>query len=241
MINRKRVLAVIPARGGSKRLPRKNMLDLTGKPLIAWSIESALESQYIDRVVVSTDDDEIAAISRQYGADVPFMRPSELALDETTSIDTVLHTIKTLESLGNKYDIMILLQPTSPLRKVSDIDNSISQLDSSGDKSVVSVCEAEHSPLWANMLPEDHSMNSFISDEVINCRSQDLPVYYRLNGALYVVCINTLLTMRKPTLLLKENCSAYIMPQERSIDIDTKLDLLYARFYINNASQKSSY
>jgi len=232
------LLAIIPARSGSKRLPRKNILDLAGKPLIAWTIEAALESIYIDRVVVSTDNDEVASISKKYGADVPFMRPAELALDETTSIDTVLHTIKALESLGDKYDVMILLQPTSPLREVSDIDNCIFQFDKRGDKSVVSVCETAHSPLWANTLPEDHSMDDFLSDEVNNCRSQDFPVYYRLNGALYVVCIKTLLTMRKPTLLLKENCSAYIMPQERSIDVDTKLDLLYASSYINNSSLK---
>ncbi len=238
MIGNKRLLAIIPARGGSKRLPRKNILDLAGKPLIAWTIEAALKSMYIDRVVVSTDNDEIASISKKHGADVPFMRPAEMALDETTSIDTVLHTINTLESLGDKYDVMILLQPTSPLREVSDIDNSIFQLYERGDKSVVSVCEVEHSPLWANTLPEDHSMDDFLSDEVINRRSQDFPVYYRLNGALYVVCIKILLTMREPTLLLKESCSAYIMPKERSIDVDTKLDLLYARFYINNSLLK---
>jgi len=232
MINRKRVLAVIPARGGSKRLPRKNVLDLAGKPLIAWSIESALESQYIDRVVVSTDDDEVATISTKYGADVPFMRPAELALDETKSIDTVLHTINTLESLGDKYEVMILLQPTSPLREVSDIDNSIFQLDRRGDKSVVSVCEAEHSPLWANTLPEDHSMDDFLSDEVINCRSQDLPVYYRLNGAIYVMSITSMMSMPQPSFFSKEGCSAFVMPTERSIDIDTQLELLYAEVYI---------
>ena len=122
MIGNKRLLAIIPARGGSKRLPRKNILDLAGKPLIAWTIEAALKSMYIDRVVVSTDNDEIASISKKHGADVPFMRPAEMALDETTSIDTVLHTINTLESLGDKCDVTSYCT-TSSLREVSTFDN----------------------------------------------------------------------------------------------------------------------
>ncbi|MBC8555357.1 MAG: acylneuraminate cytidylyltransferase family protein, partial [Candidatus Brocadiales bacterium] len=147
MINNKRILAIIPARGGSKRLPRKNILDLAGKPPIAWSIEAALGSKYIDRVIVSTDDEEIAGISRKYGADVPFMRPNKLATDESSSVDVVLHVINTLKEKGRESEYIMLLQPTSPLRTMENIDEAVELLQSSSSDAVISVCEAEHSPL----------------------------------------------------------------------------------------------
>jgi len=235
VINNKRILAVIPARGGSKRLPRKNVLNFAGKPLIAWSIEAALQSKYIDRVVVSTDDNEIAKVSKQYGADVPFMRPPELARDAATSIDTVLDAIRQLENMGDVYHYVLLLQPTSPLRGVKDIDGAVLQLDSRIDSAVVSVCESEHSPAWSNTLPEDRSMVGFISEDLVNIRSQDLPNYYRLNGAVYISSIDVLTSMSSPSFLQQDKVSAFVMPQERSIDIDSIQDFRLAQITLDPA------
>ena len=223
MIGDKRLLAVIPARGGSKRLPRKNILDLAGKPLIAWTIEAALGSKYIDRVVVSTDDGEIADISKQFGADVPFIRPIELASDEATSIDVVLHSLKELEMQKDHYDFIVLLQPTSPLRTTEHIDKAIEQLIERDDDAVISVCKAEHHPLWCNELGDDKDMSGFLREEIVNKRSQELPDYYRLNGAIYLCDVERLKS--KMTFFLNEKISAYIMKQDVSVDIDMRSDL----------------
>jgi len=216
------MLAIIPARGGSKRLPRKNVLELAGKPLIAWTIEAALNSKYIDRVIVSTDDDEIASISKQYGADVPFMRPLELATDETASIDVVLHVLDQLKG----YNDIILLQPTSPLRSSQDIDESIEIFKVSNSNAVISVCKAEHSPLWCNVISKDNSLISFLDHTILNKRSRDLEEYYCLNGAIYICNIEEL--KREKTFFLSSKCRAYKMSRENSIDIDAKIDFLFA-------------
>lgn len=227
------MLAIIPARGGSKRVPRKNALNLAGKPLIAWTIETSSHSNYIDRTIVSTDDDEIASISEQYGADVPFLRPNELASDEASSVDVVLHSIHKIAAEGEQYDYVILLQPTSPLRNVEDVDGALEQLIRNDDDCVISVCEAEHSPLWANTLPKSQSMIGFLSKETINIRSQDLPTFYRLNGAIYIISVSVLLGLKKPSFFLDKNVSAYLMPPARSIDIDSNLDFMMAEFFLD--------
>jgi len=232
MIDNKRILAVIPARGGSKRLPRKNVLNLSGKPLISWTIEAALGSKYIDRVVVSTDDDEIASISKKHGADVPFIRPDELATDKATSINVVLHLLKQLEVNGEYYDFIMLLQPTSPLRTIQNIDESVELLMSSNSDAVISVCEAEHSPLWCNTIPEDGDLSNFINKSIVNKRSQDLDKYYRLNGAIYLCDIRRL--KEEKTFFQNSNCHAYKMEQEQSVDIDNKVDLLLAEMLIGD-------
>ena len=177
----KTFLAIIPARGGSKRLPRKNILDLCGKPLISWSIEAALKSKYISKVVVSSDDEEILNISSNFGADI-IKRPYELANDTATTFDTVKHTIDNFEN----YDYIVLLQPTSPLRNENQIDEAIELLEEKQADAIVSVCEMDHSPLWSNILPEDGNMRGFLREEILNKRSQDLEKYYRLNGAIYI-------------------------------------------------------
>ena len=245
MINDQRILAVIPARGGSKRLPRKNVLNLAGKPLIAWSIEAALQSKYIDRVVVSTDDNEIANVSKQHGADVPFLRPEQLATDEATSMDAVLHVIEKLEDSGEVYDYIMLLQPTSPLRNVADIDGAINQLFERKHNSIISVCEAEHSPLWTNTLPKNMSMANFLPKEILNARSQDLEKYYKLNGAIYITKVSSIVNAETPTFFLSEKASAYLMPMERSVDIDGVMDFYMARILIeemnsNDVSRKTN-
>ena len=157
----KTFLAIIPARGGSKRLPRKNILDLCGKPLISWSIEAALKSKYISKVVVSSDDEEILNISSNFGADI-IKRPYELANDTATTFDTVKHTIDNFEN----YDYIVLLQPTSPLRNENQIDEAIELLEEKQADAIVSVCEMDHSPLWSNTLPKDGNMRGFLREEI---------------------------------------------------------------------------
>lgn len=224
MIENKKVLALIPARGGSKRLPRKNVLDLAGKPLIAWTIEAAKKSKYIDRVVVSTDDEEIAAISKTFGADVPFMRPYSLASDTATSNDVILHAINELDE---PYDLIIILQPTSPLRNHTHIDESLELLLEKQGEGVVSVTPCEHSPLWSNTLPEDGNMDGFF-DKLFHKRSQDLPCYYRLNGAIYCFTIESL--MANKGISYNDRVYSYLLPIEYSVDIDTKFDFEFANY-----------
>ena len=226
MINNKKILAVITARAGSKRLPNKNILNLAGKPLIAWTIDEAKKSKYIDELIVSTDSKKIAEISKYYGAEVPFMRPLELAIDTADSISVLKHSI---EFFKNKFDYILLLQPTSPLRTVEDIDKAIITLNNK-TKAVVSVCETEHSPLWSNTLPEDLSMKNFIRSEVKNKRSQDLPKYYRLNGAIYIAETKY---FYKNNGFLGDKTKAYIMPQQNSVDIDTELDFRFCEILLN--------
>ncbi len=224
MYKNKTFLAIIPARGGSKRLPRKNVLDLNGKPLIAYSIEAGLKSKYIDRVVVTSDDEEILAISQKYGA-LTIKRPDELASDIATSFDAIKHTIENTK----KYDYVILLQPTSPLRNEKHINEAIELLEDKNADAVVSVCEMDHSPLWSNTLDDSLSMKGFLKDEVLNKRSQDLEKYFRLNGAIYIC--NTDKLLEEESFFLKENIFAYIMNRETSIDIDEEIDFKIAEVY----------
>ena len=218
----KTFLAIIPARGGSKRLPRKNILDLCGKPLISWSIEAALKSKYISKVVVSSDDEEILNISSNFGADI-IKRPYELANDTATTFDAIKHTINNLE----KYDYIVLLQPTSPLRNEKHIDEAIELLEEKQADGIVSVCEMDHSPLWSNTLPEDGNMRGFLREEILNKRSQDLEKYYRLNGAVYICKTDKLLENK--SFFLKDNIFAYIMDRKSSIDIDEEIDFLFVQ------------
>ena len=224
MYKGKNILGLIPARGGSKGLPRKNIKPLSGKPLIAWTIEQALASKYLDRVVVSTDDKEIAEISKEYGAEVPFIRPKELAEDNAKGIDVVLHAIDWLKENDKRkqYDLIMLLQPTSPLRRSEDTDKAIELLFLREAKAIVSVCEVDHHPLWANTLPEDGCMKDFIRIDIMNKNRQELPVFYRLNGAIYLAYCNYLKEQKS---FFGKETFAYIMPKERSIDVDNKLDL----------------
>lgn len=219
----KTFLAIIPARGGSKRLPRKNILDLCGKPLISYSIEAGLKSKYISKVVVTSDDNEILTISKEYGA-VTINRPEYLANDTATTFDALEHTINSLE----KYDYIVLLQPTSPLRNEKHIDEAIDLLNEKDANAVISVCETEHSPLWCNTLDEELNMSNFLSKEILNKRSQDLPKYYRINGAIYICKTEELL--KNKGFFLKDKVFAYIMDKKDSVDIDEEIDFKLAQF-----------
>ncbi len=226
MFKNKTFLAIIPARGGSKRLPRKNILNLCGKPLISWSIEAGLKSKYIDKVVVSSDDKEILNISNELKVQV-IKRPDELASDTSTSFDAVKHAIDNLES----YEYILLLQPTSPLRNENHIDKAIEFLEEKNADAVVSVCEMNHNLLWSNTLDDSLSMEGFISDNLLNNRSQDLKKHYRLNGAIYLCKTDKLL--KEKSFFLKKNIFAYVMNSNNSIDIDRKEDFELASLYLS--------
>lgn len=226
MIDGKKVLAIIPARGGSKRLKRKNVLPLVDKPLIAWTIESALKSKYIDKIVVSSEDEEILKISGSYNIEI-IKRPYDLARDVAKTTDVVVHVI---ETLTENYDYILLLQPTSPLRTNKHIDEAIDILFSKKADAIISVCEIDHPIEWCNILPEDLSLKDFLSPIVLDKRSQDLPKRYRINGAIYIVKTERFLTER--TFFIKDNIYAYIMDKYSSVDIDDKFDFKFAEFLI---------
>ncbi len=222
MHKNKTFLAIIPARGGSKRLPRKNVLDLVGKPLIAWSIEAGLKSKYIDKVIVSSDDDEILEISQIFNAET-IKRPQALASDMATTFDAIKHTIDNIE----QYDYIVLLQATSPLRNEKHIDEAIELLEIKNADGVVSTCEMDHSPLWSNIVDESLSMEGFLKDEVLNKRSQDLEKYFRLNGAIYICKTEKLL--EEKSFFIKENIFTYKMDRKSSVDIDEEIDFKMAK------------
>jgi N-acylneuraminate cytidylyltransferase/CMP-N,N'-diacetyllegionaminic acid synthase len=225
------VLALIPARGGSKGLPGKNIRPLAGKPLITWTIEAALQSRLCDQVMVSADDEKIAAVARQYGAAVPFMRPPELAADEASSMDVIIHAMNWQNEHGQSFDWLLLLQPTSPLRSFEDIRKAAELLTKKRAAAVVSVCESEHSPLWMNIIGPDLNMRDFLAGEHQNKNRQQLGKYYRLNGAIYLARWDFLMERRS---FFSENTYAYIMEPERSADIDRELDFKFAEFLIKN-------
>ena len=227
MYLKKTFLAIIPARGGSKRLPHKNVLDLNGKPLIAYSIEAGLNSSYIDKVVVTSDDDEILTISKKYGA-VTINRPNELASDIATTFDAIKHAVDNCE----KYDYIVLLQPTSPLRNEKHIDEAVELLESKKSNAVVSVCKMDHNPMWSNVLDHSLSMKGFLGDEILNKRGQDLDKYYRLNGAIYICETDKLL--KEESFFLKDNIFAYKMNRESSIDIDEEIDFKMAKVFLKD-------
>ena len=232
-----KILAIVPARGGSKRLPGKNIKILNGKPLIQWAIESALGINYITRVMVSTDSQGIADIALKSGAKVPFLRPKSISTDTSSSSEVIEHALDYYKEQGEIFDFILLLQPTSPMRNKKHIEEAIALLRSKGADAVVSVCECEHSPLWTNTLPENLSMDKFIKDEIKHTRSQDLPLSYRLNGAIYLSKVSRF--YEEKTLFLSSNIYAYVMDSESSVDIDHELDFLLAetvfKYRVNNA------
>ncbi len=216
------MLALIPARGGSKGFPRKNVATLAGRPLIAHTIEAAKAAASVDRVVVSTDDEEIGAAARAAGAELPFTRPAALATDEAATADVIRHAVRAL-GLGDD-DAFVLLQPTSPLRTAQDIDEAIALFQDRDADAVISVTAHEHPLAWAQLLNEDGLLLPHPS-LAAEGRRQDLTVTYRPNGAIYVIRLANFLRhgqIRGP------RTYGYAMPPERSVDIDTPFDLRLA-------------
>lgn len=225
-------LAIIPARCGSKGLPDKNIKELNGKPLIAYTIEAAQQSRQFDEIMVSTDSEKYANIAREYNASVPFLRSSQNSNDCASSWDTVMEVIGQYKKMDIHFDTFCLLQPTSPLRTYTDIQNAYRVYENKRAVSVVSVCRCEHSPLWSGTLNDKHELVDFISKEG-TVQRQKQKDFYRLNGAIYIMQVDKFMIEQN---LFGEHSYAYIMEKEKSIDIDDEYDFHLAQFLVEHTS-----
>lgn len=227
MIGNRKVLALIPARGGSKGIKDKNIIDVEGRPLIAYSIEAAAASQYIDRIIVTTDSEKIKIISEKWGAEVPFLRPAEYAADNSTTLAAVLHAIRKLQSEGETFDILVLLQPTSPLRTKEDIDGALEKFIRIGCEALAGISPVADSPVLIRRLNENGRMEKLlqISSTV---RRQDMPKYYRINGSIY---INNIDEVDENT-SFNDNPIPYVMDVEHAVDVDDLKDLEVVKYYL---------
>ncbi len=224
-----RTLGVITARSGSKGIKDKNIRNLNRKPLIAYTIESALQSQYIDEVMVSTNSENYADIARKFGANVPFLRSEKNSTDTAKSVDVLLEVLDEYKKIGQEFDNVVLLQPTSPLRTCRNLNEAFQLFYDRNADSVVSVCECEHNPKLSNTLPVDLNLSRFVDSEFIR-RRQDLEKFYRLNGAIYISKVDVL---KEKKSFYGKHSYAYIMEQRESIDIDSELDFEYVEFLVN--------
>jgi CMP-N,N'-diacetyllegionaminic acid synthase len=231
MIGSKKVVGLIPARGGSKGVPRKNIRDVAGKPLIAWTIEAARASRYIDRVVLSSEDAEIIEVAKNWGCDAPFVRPQEFATDQADSMQVVKHA---LAALPERYDYLVLLQPTSPMRLAEDIDATIERCIASGAGLCVSVCEPDKSPYW--MLKPDGAgrAHTLFPTDRIPGRRQDAAPVVSVNGAVYVLSADHIASSGT---FFAQGMAVHEMPKERSFDIDTELDLKIVNFLLSQGQR----
>ncbi len=227
MIGGATVVALIPARGGSKGVPGKNIRPVAGRPLIAWTIEAAKASRYVDRSVLSSDDRGIIDVAKSFGCDVPFTRPAELATDEADSMSVVRHA---MTALPERYDYLVLLQPTSPMRLAEDIDRAIEHCASSGAPACVSVCEPDKSPFWMFKADKAGVLQPLFAAAEIPDRRQQAPAVLALNGAVYVARTDHL---ARGGTFLAPGTVGYVMPKERSLDIDTELDLRIVDFLMH--------
>ena len=219
-------LALIPAKGKSTRLPRKNVIDFCGKPMLGWTVEAALASKLFDDVVVSTEDEEIAAISRACGATTPFMRTEKLAYDPAGVEAVALDALDRLAELGKHYDVIAILLPTCPLRGAEDLLAAMALFDARQGKSLMSVTEFEYPPLRAYQDADDGLLEPMFPGKN-TLKAQELPTAYRCNGAMHILDVAFFREFRSYTCapLIK-----YVMPRNRSVDIDTLEDLHYAEF-----------
>ena len=227
MIKDVKILALIPARGGSKGIKDKNIYDLCGKPLISYTIEAALGSQYIDDAIVTTNSQKIADVALKYGASVPFLRPDELAQDTSPSIEALMHAIDTLHNAGRDFDVVVWLQPTSPLRTSEDIDAAIEEFFRMGRQPLTSVSPVSDHPLLIRKMDEDGRLIKML-DISSTCRRQDMPPYYRVDGAIYIynaaeLSLNT---------SLNDACVPYVMQKNHTVDIDELSDIYLTKYYL---------
>ena len=220
------MIAIIPARGGSKGLPGKNIKLLNGKPLIAYTIEAAKQSENVSRVIVNTDDAEISKVALDYGAEVPFVRPSELASDTAKSIDVLLHTLAWLKKNEDlQIDEIIVLQPTSPLRTTQHIDEAIKMYLERKADSVISYCQEEHSVFWHKFITDEGKFEDIFNGDYLKNRQEIRPTFYP-NGAIYILKTKLLLEKK----YYSENAYAFLMDKKSSVDIDTMEDFEFAEW-----------
>lgn len=233
MIDGLKVLALIPARGGSKGLPGKNVRPLAGKPLIGWTIEAALRSKYIDRTVLTSDDEDIMAHAREFGCEVPFKRPDDLAGDEALIAPVIIHA---LDALGEAFDLIVLLQPTSPLRRVEDIDGALRMCIERDAPACVAVTQAGKPPQWMyNINADDGRMTSIVAGGDV-MRRQDVAPTYVINGAVYVARVDWFRDTRG---FIGDDTVAFEMAGDRSVDIDTALDFAVAETLMAHGAESA--
>lgn len=228
MYKGKKILGLIPARGGSKGIPSKNIIEIYGKPLIQYSIECAKGSKYLDRTIISTDDTKIKDVAVRCGGDVPFMRPPELALDTSKTIDAVVHAINWLKEHGEEYDYLVLLQNTVPLRKPWHIDEAIEKLFASNEKSLVSVTEVDENPVLMRTINADGTVHNLLNVNS-TMRRQDFPKFYRVDGAIYIQKLDKDFGLNTS---LNDGRLSYIIEERYSVDIDTYLDIRKIEYYL---------
>jgi CMP-N,N'-diacetyllegionaminic acid synthase len=231
MYKDKKILAVIPARSGSKGLPGKNIIPLSGKPLIAWSVDVAKKSKYIDKILLSTDCPEIASVGEKYGASVPFIRPAELAKDDSSSIDVLIHAVS---SLKETYDYLVLLEPTSPLRDVNDIDVALETLIFNAKKvsSIVSVSRVESThPAFNMRVKSDGLLEPYLSSDFKAPRRQEIEDLYFLDGTIYISNVDDLLLKKS---FYHDKTMAYLVPKWKSFEIDDEIDMICCEALIKN-------
>lgn len=219
------IIAIIPARSGSKGVTDKNIKELDGKPLMAYTIEAALNSHIFDCVHVSTDSPRYAEIARAFGAEVPFLRSNEFATDGASTWSAVNFVLEKYEKVGKSFDTLAVLQPTSPLRDSQDIRKAYEIMQEKNAKSVIAICEVEHSPLWTDTIAEDGNMYGFVDKKYRGIARQQMPAYYRVNGAIYLIKKEQLQHISE---LYDQDCYAYIMDRQKSVDIDSELDFMLA-------------
>lgn len=222
-------IAIIPARSGSKGLKDKNIKELNGKPLLAYSINAAITSKMFDEVMVSTDSELYADVARKNGASVPFLRSNEQSGDNSGSWGVVEEVLRNYKECGKLFDTVCLLQPTSPLRTANDIIDGYELLMKKNADAITAVCEMDHSPLWATVLPEDNSLSEF-RKKLQSVPRQQLAKYYRINGALY---IRKVVYEENKIFLLDTHEYALIMERKKSVDIDTIEDFELAEWYLS--------
>jgi len=232
MYKGRNIAAIVPARSGSKGLPGKNIKPLCGKPLIAHTLDCCRQSGIVDLMVLSTNSSEIAEKTKAPDVSV-LMRPADLATDEATGIDVFIHAIEWINTNHGQFDYFFYLQPTSPLREPFDLVGAIEVAIEKNADTVIGVTPCEHHPYWANTLPPDGSMKNFIRPEIMGQNRQQLPTFYRLNGAIYLVRSRN--DFRNFS-FFSEETYAYIMPNERSVDIDSKIDFALAEVLLREST-----
>ena len=236
MYKNKKILAVIPARGGSKGVPRKNIIEVGGHPLIKYTIDCGKNSKYLDRVVVSTEDLSIKRIAEESGGDVPFLRPKELAEDTSKTIDCIVHAVDTLKSMGEEYDYVMILQNTVPLRKSWHVDETIEMIVDSSERSLVSISEVDEHPILMRTLNEDKIVKNLLQMNS-TMRRQDFPKFYKVDGAIAIQKIDDEFNLETS---INDGKLGYVMDRKYSIDIDNYLDIKIIEYYLEKEKEEEA-
>ena len=229
------VLGIVPARGGSKRLPGKNLARAAGKPLLGWTLEAGLKSALIDKIILSTDDQAVNDVGRRFGVDEVLTRPSLLGEDDASMNAVIRHLLQVLRERDEQFDYLILLQPTSPLRTSKHIEEAFTLLGKTDAMGAISVCQTEHPTEWMGKLSSNGSLDSFFRQTELDKQSQLFSPSYQINGAIYIVPVKQFLEER--TLFLSSGMVAYVMERIDSVDIDDEYDLRLAEWLLQRREE----